>query len=68
MMPNLPTALEQGTDVQTYAWTALFLPRRTPDTIVQTLNKAVVEALAHAGGAHAHPGARLDRGRSDERA
>ena len=45
VMPNLPTALEQGTDVQTYAWTALFLPRRTPDNIVQTLNKAVVEAL-----------------------
>jgi tripartite-type tricarboxylate transporter receptor subunit TctC len=44
-IPNLPTALEQGTDVQTYAWTALFLPRRTPDPIVQTLNKAVVETL-----------------------
>jgi tripartite-type tricarboxylate transporter receptor subunit TctC len=44
-MPNLPTALEQGFDVQTYAWTALFLPRRTPDAIVQTLNKAVVGAL-----------------------
>ena len=45
VMPNLPTALEQGTDVQTYAWTALFLPRGTPEAIVQTLNKAVVEAL-----------------------
>ena len=31
--------------MQTYAWTALFLPRRTPDAIVQTLNKAVVGAL-----------------------
>jgi tripartite-type tricarboxylate transporter receptor subunit TctC len=28
-----------------YAWTALFLPRRTPDAIVQTLNNAVVQAL-----------------------
>ena len=45
VMPGLPTALEQGFDVETYAWTALFLPRRTPDPIVQTLNKAVVEAL-----------------------
>jgi len=45
VMPGLPTALEQGFDVETYAWTALFLPRRTPDAIVQTLNKAVVEAL-----------------------
>ena len=31
--------------MQTYAWTALFLPKGTPDAIVQTLNKAVVEAL-----------------------
>jgi len=45
VMPDLPTALEQGFDVETYAWTALFLPRRTPSAIVQTLNKAVVEAL-----------------------
>jgi tripartite-type tricarboxylate transporter receptor subunit TctC len=45
VIPNLPTALEQGFDVQTYAWTALFLPRRTPEAIVETLNKAVVEAL-----------------------
>ena len=45
VLPNLPTALEQGTDIQTYAWTALFLPKRTPDAIVQTLNNAVVQAL-----------------------
>jgi len=45
VMPNLPTALEQGFDVQAYAWTALFLPRRTPDAIVQTLNNAVVQTL-----------------------
>jgi tripartite-type tricarboxylate transporter receptor subunit TctC len=44
-LPNLPTALEQGTSVQAYAWTALFLPRRTPDAIVYTLNNAVVQAL-----------------------
>ena len=45
VMPGLPTALEQGFDVETYAWTVLFLPRRTPEPIVQTLNKAVVESL-----------------------
>ena len=45
VMPGLPTALEQGFDVETYAWTALFLPRRTPDPIVRTLNTAVVEDL-----------------------
>jgi tripartite-type tricarboxylate transporter receptor subunit TctC len=44
-LPNLPTALEQGTSVQAYAWTVLFLPRRTPDAIVYTLNNAVVQAL-----------------------
>src|SRR5262249_52644809 len=44
-LPNLPTALEQGTDVQAYAWTALFLPKRTPESIVQTLNRAALEAL-----------------------
>jgi tripartite-type tricarboxylate transporter receptor subunit TctC len=45
VLPNLPTALEQGTDVQAYGWTALFLPKRTPDAIVATLNNAVVQAL-----------------------
>lgn len=45
VLPNVPTALEQGFDIQTYAWTALFLPKHTPDAIVQTLNKAVVQAL-----------------------
>jgi tripartite-type tricarboxylate transporter receptor subunit TctC len=45
VLPNLPTAIEQGTNVEAYAWTALFLPRRTPDAIVQTLNNAVVQAL-----------------------
>jgi tripartite-type tricarboxylate transporter receptor subunit TctC len=44
-LPGLPTALEQGLDVQAYAWSALFLPARTPEPIVQTLNKAVVAAL-----------------------
>jgi len=45
VLPNLPTALEQGFDIQTYAWTALFLPKRTPEAIVERLNKAVVETL-----------------------
>jgi tripartite-type tricarboxylate transporter receptor subunit TctC len=45
VLPNLPTALEQGFDIQTYSWTALFLPKRTPEAIVERLNKAVVEAL-----------------------
>jgi tripartite-type tricarboxylate transporter receptor subunit TctC len=45
VLPNVSTAIEQGFDVQTYGWTALFLPKRAPEAIVRTLNKAVVEAL-----------------------
>jgi tripartite-type tricarboxylate transporter receptor subunit TctC len=45
VLPNLATALEQGTDVQTYAWTAIFLPKHTPDAIVQKLNQAILQAM-----------------------
>src|ERR1700682_5918128 len=31
VLPNLPTALEQGTDVQAYTWSAIFLPKGAPD-------------------------------------
>jgi Tripartite tricarboxylate transporter family receptor len=37
----------------TMPWTALFLPRRTPDAIVQTLNNAIVQAL-HTPTVRAH--------------
>jgi tripartite-type tricarboxylate transporter receptor subunit TctC len=50
VMPELPTAFEQGADVQAYSWTALFLPKHTPDEIVQTLNKAVVQARCQKAG------------------
>lgn len=43
--PNLPTALEQGLDVQAYTWNALFLPKGVPDAIVKKLNSAVVKAM-----------------------
>jgi tripartite-type tricarboxylate transporter receptor subunit TctC len=42
IMPDLPTAFEQGIDVQAYAWTALFLPKRSPDAIVQTLHTPAI--------------------------
>jgi tripartite-type tricarboxylate transporter receptor subunit TctC len=45
VLPNLPTALEQGTDVQAYTWSALFLPKGAPDAIVQKINSAVVGAM-----------------------
>jgi tripartite-type tricarboxylate transporter receptor subunit TctC len=45
VLPNLPTALEQGTDVQAYTWSAVFLPKGAPDAVVQRLNAAIVHAM-----------------------
>jgi len=45
VLPNLPTTLEQGTDVQAYTWSAVFLPKGAPDAIVQKLNGAIVHAM-----------------------
>jgi tripartite-type tricarboxylate transporter receptor subunit TctC len=45
VLPNLPTALEQGTDVQAYTWSAVFLPKGAPDAVVQKLNGAIVHAM-----------------------
>jgi tripartite-type tricarboxylate transporter receptor subunit TctC len=45
VLPNLPTTLEQGTDVQAYTWSAVFLPKGAPEAIVQKLNGAVVHAI-----------------------
>jgi tripartite-type tricarboxylate transporter receptor subunit TctC len=45
VLPNLPTALEQGTDVQAYTWSAIFLPKGAPDAVVQKLNAAIVHAM-----------------------
>jgi tripartite-type tricarboxylate transporter receptor subunit TctC len=43
--PNVPTALEQGLDVQAYTWNAMFLPKGVPDAIVKKINSAVVKAM-----------------------
>jgi tripartite-type tricarboxylate transporter receptor subunit TctC len=45
VLPNLPTAIEQGVDVQGYTWSAVFLPKNTPAPIVQKLNGAIVQAM-----------------------
>jgi tripartite-type tricarboxylate transporter receptor subunit TctC len=37
--------LEQGTDVQAYTWSAIFLPKGAPDAVVQKLNAAIVHAM-----------------------
>jgi tripartite-type tricarboxylate transporter receptor subunit TctC len=45
VLPNVPTAIEQGFDVDAYTWNAFFLPKGTPDAIVAKLNHATVEAM-----------------------
>jgi tripartite-type tricarboxylate transporter receptor subunit TctC len=45
VLPNLPTTLEQGTDVQAYTWSAIFLPKGAPDAVVQKLNAAIVKTM-----------------------
>jgi tripartite-type tricarboxylate transporter receptor subunit TctC len=45
VLPNLPTALEQGTDVQAYTWSAVFLPKGAPTAVVQKINAAIVHAM-----------------------
>jgi tripartite-type tricarboxylate transporter receptor subunit TctC len=45
VLPNLPTAVEQGTDVQAYTWSAIFLPKGAPAAVVQKLNSAIVQAM-----------------------
>jgi len=45
VLPNLPTAAEQGVkDLEAYTWSAVFLPKGTPEPIVKKLNAAIVEA------------------------
>jgi tripartite-type tricarboxylate transporter receptor subunit TctC len=45
VLPEVPTAIEQGFDVEAYTWNAFFLPKGTSDAIVQKLNHATVEAM-----------------------
>src|SRR5215471_2697398 len=45
VLPNLPTAREQGVDnLEAYTWSAVFLPKDTPEPIVKKLNAAIVAA------------------------
>jgi tripartite-type tricarboxylate transporter receptor subunit TctC len=45
VLPNVPTAIEQGFEVEAYTWNAFFLPKGTPEPIVRKLNQATVEAM-----------------------
>jgi tripartite-type tricarboxylate transporter receptor subunit TctC len=44
-LPDVPTATEQGFDVDAYTWNAFFLPKGTPEAIVKKLHDATVEAM-----------------------
>jgi tripartite-type tricarboxylate transporter receptor subunit TctC len=45
VLPNLPTTLEQGLDVQAYTWNALYLPKGAPADVVTKLNEAMIKAM-----------------------
>jgi tripartite-type tricarboxylate transporter receptor subunit TctC len=44
-LPSVPTAIEQGFNVEAYTWNAFFLPKGTPEPIVQKLRHATLEAM-----------------------
>ncbi|MCC6777274.1 MAG: tripartite tricarboxylate transporter substrate binding protein BugD [Hyphomicrobiales bacterium] len=45
-LPNVPTALEQGTkDLEAYTWNAIFLPKGAPADVVKKLNDAALQAM-----------------------
>jgi tripartite-type tricarboxylate transporter receptor subunit TctC len=45
-LPNLPTAIEQGQNMEGYTWNAIFLPKNTPPAIVKKLHDAATAAVA----------------------
>jgi tripartite-type tricarboxylate transporter receptor subunit TctC len=45
ILPNLPTAIEQGLNFDVSAWQGLFLAKNTPEPIVRQLNAALGKAL-----------------------
>jgi tripartite-type tricarboxylate transporter receptor subunit TctC len=45
VLPEVPTAREQGIDFEVTAWQGLFLSKDTPDPIVRDLNQALSAAL-----------------------
>jgi tripartite-type tricarboxylate transporter receptor subunit TctC len=44
-LPNVPTAIEQGLDVEAYTWNAIFLPKDAPDAIVKKLHDVALGAM-----------------------
>jgi tripartite-type tricarboxylate transporter receptor subunit TctC len=49
-LPNIPSSTEAGlADLQTLAWTALFLPKGTPEPIIMRVNTALDGAMNEPG-------------------
>jgi tripartite-type tricarboxylate transporter receptor subunit TctC len=44
-LPNVPTAAEQGLNVEAYTWNAIFLPKDASPAIVKKLHDATLEAM-----------------------
>src|SRR5262249_2470158 len=44
-LPNVPTAVEQGLNVEAYTWNAIFLPKGAPDAVVKKLHDAALAAM-----------------------
>jgi tripartite-type tricarboxylate transporter receptor subunit TctC len=45
VLPSLPTAIEQGLNVEAYTWNAIFLPKGAPADVVKKLHDAAVKAM-----------------------
>ena len=46
VLPDLPTALEQGTpNLEAYTWSAAFMPKGAPEDAANKLNAAIVQSL-----------------------
>jgi tripartite-type tricarboxylate transporter receptor subunit TctC len=45
VLPNLPTAIEQGLNVEAYTWNAIFLPKGAPADVIKKLHDAAVKAM-----------------------
>src|SRR5260370_21224621 len=47
VLPNVPTAVEQGFEDDACTWNAFFLPKADPDALVKKLNDARIGAQKH---------------------
>jgi tripartite-type tricarboxylate transporter receptor subunit TctC len=45
VLPDVPTTVEQGVNVEAYTWNALFLPKGAPPAIVAKLHGAALDAM-----------------------